>query len=269
MKKLIVASVSATLLITCILIYSCKKESGNAPVKKNDVFHRVTTWLDQQKHTSQPNKASNIDLLKQNLDFSGLKYESFNDGDQLIIIPIRDEFKSTKNSYRNSFAALVLIDDRGNIIKNGRIAVFTSATTASVNEIPENTFNKVLNTQPVACDGTFQFLSVTGQLLHKFNYINGQINKFSEVRPQNSGNTKTGMDSRANEGCTDWYIVTTYYANGVPVQQEYEYVGTTCEGCDDPNLESLCPDGDGTGSGSSGGVTDEITKQYIFKQGRK
>lgn len=61
------------------------------------------------------------------------------------------------------------------------------------------------------------------------------------------------------EGCTDWYLVTTYYDEYYNIiEQTSEYLGTTCVGCNDNNYETLCP-GTGGGGGNDGnnGSTEE------------
>ena len=92
--------------------------------------------------------------------------------------------------------------------------------------------------------------------MHKYEYRKGNVFSFGEVRNQSPATNRTELNSSVNANCTDWYIVTTYYIDGIPVSQDYQYIGTTCEGCDDPNLQSVCSDN--AGSGSGGGSPNDV-----------
>ncbi len=261
MRKLFVLLIPSIFLVVLIFLTSCQKELSNSKKKENNVSEKVNTWLNNQKSLGQPNKAVNIELLKSSLDFSRLKYEQFSMGDQLIIIPIKENFKTKKNGDKNSLLNLVLIDDKSGVIKSGRIALYTPEADNILNKIPDNTFNKVLNTEPIESNGMFRFLSVTGQWLHQFEYKNGRIHSFGEVKQKTTSNAETSTTSRQNATCIDWYLVTTWYVNGVPVHQDSQYIGTTCGGgaCDDPNFQSLCPDDNGGSGGNGGGINDIVT----------
>lgn len=243
-------------------LISCKKELKDFSLEEGRLQQEVVNWLNSNKVESQPNKASNIDRLIQSLNFSDAKVETFVDGDELIIIPINGRYKAQSSGADHSLLNLILINDPKNIIKNGRIAVFNPSK-KELNSIPDHTFSKVLKLEPSGCDGSFAFLSVTGKLLHKYEYKNGSLLSFREVRSQGVA-TDTRSNSASNSNCTDWYIVTTYYLNGVPVSQDYVYIGTTCEGCDDPDLQTICPDNGGSGGGG-GGTNDLIETTNVVE----
>jgi hypothetical protein len=251
-------------LTICATLTSCKKEVPTSLGVEKTLATTVTKWLESQKSVRQPSKAENIEQLKGNLDFSKASIEPFTDGDQLIVIPIKETFRDVKLPGSRSILNLVLINDRQNIIKNGRIAIYIPAAGEKLNKVPRNTFSRILTAETISCNGIFNFLSVSGTLLHKYEYKDGRLSSFGEVSNQAHGNSQNISEKSVNGNCTDWYIVTTYYSNGVLLYQESQYIGTTCEGCDDQNYQSICPD-TGTGSdGGSGGVnTDEITTDDI------
>src|SRR5258705_12705590 len=91
-----------------LVLFSCQKEA----VKKNSndqLISKVNVWLDNQKSGLTPNKAANIDLLKENLEYSNLRIEPSGEGEQIIIVPITDNFKTLKITDKNSFPNLVLL----------------------------------------------------------------------------------------------------------------------------------------------------------------
>ena len=71
-----------------LILASCQKDAE----KKNnndELISKIYSWLDKQKSPNQPNKAANVDLLKENIDFSALKFEHFTKNEQFIVIPIK------------------------------------------------------------------------------------------------------------------------------------------------------------------------------------
>jgi len=51
-------------------------------------------------------------------------------------------------------------------------------------------------------------------------------------------------------GCTDWYLLITYYdEEGNPIDYEAYFLGTTCVDCNDPEYQSLCGSQGGGGGG--------------------
>ena len=63
-------------------------------------------------------------------------------------------------------------------------------------------------------------------------------------------------------GCTDWYLVTTYYYLDGSKEETWEYVGTTCEDCIDSSYQSICESEDGAGGGGGG---TEYQNQTVFE----
>jgi len=65
-------------LFLAAFFFSCKKEESknSEPSSVNkELQTKINSWLDGQKPKTQPNKAANVELLKDNLDFSKLSIE--------------------------------------------------------------------------------------------------------------------------------------------------------------------------------------------------
>jgi len=50
--------------------------------------------------------------------------------------------------------------------------------------------------------------------------------------------------------CIDWYLVTTYHWADGSTTESWDYLGTTCDDCDNPEMASICPDDGGGGGGA-------------------
>src|SRR5688500_8275059 len=101
-----------------VVLFSCQKD----PIQDNSndlLISKVNTWLDKQKSTKQPNKAANIDLLKENINFSALKFENLNANEQFIVIPINENYKIKKNIDKNTHAILLLVQNKTGSILRG------------------------------------------------------------------------------------------------------------------------------------------------------
>ena len=77
-----------TLWATILVLFSCQKEfeNQNTDNSQDELILKVNSWLDKQKSPTQPNKAANIDLLKESIDFASLKSEEFNQNEKFIVI---------------------------------------------------------------------------------------------------------------------------------------------------------------------------------------
>ena len=235
---------------TILVLVSCQKEfeKQNTNNVHSELISKVNGWLDKQKSPTQPNKAANIDLLKENIDFSSLKSEEFNQNEKFIVITIKEEYKIKKNIDKNTSSVLLLVADKiGNIIQ-GNIVLYIPDKNQQVNTIPDNTFFKMYNEKNLACDGLFRFLSPTGRWMYQREYKNGKLSSFGYVKASNN------FEGRSETDCTYYFFILTLWVEGVAVAQEVTYLGRTCERpCDDPNNQALCPDeGGGGGSGGAG-----------------
>jgi hypothetical protein len=229
--------------------FSCQKEfeKKNTNNTHGELISKVNGWLDKQKSPTQPNKAANIDLLKENIDFSSLKSEDFNQSEKFIVVTIKEEYKIKKNIDKNTISVLLLVSDKiGNIIQ-GNIVLYIPDKNQQVNTIPDNTFFKMYNEKDLACDGLFRFLSPTGRWMYQREYKNGKLSSFGYVKASHN------YEGRVETECTYFFFILTLWVEGVPVAQEVTYLGRICESpCDDPNNQTLCPD-DGGGGGGGGG----------------
>src|ERR1043165_8451742 len=119
MKKIILSSAA-----TIIFIISCNKDAEKMPAADNALIAKVNSWLDNQKPANKPNKSANVTSLEHSLDHSALRFEDYNNGQKILSIPIKDNFKTIHNLEKNSNNNLVLIIDKSGNIKKGNIVMY-------------------------------------------------------------------------------------------------------------------------------------------------
>ena len=238
---------TVALAIVITFLCSCKKEISENYSPNIEVIKKINTWLDKQKTGLKQFKSENIDLLKKNLTYSNLRIEKSDAGEQIVIVPISEEFKQKKINDKGSIPNLVVILDRSDNVRWGSVILF-KPDTPGVTKVSDNVFYNLFNTGNVNCNGQFQFLSPAGFWLFQLNYKDGALKSCGQIE-QGSAPTTT---ARLNTICIDWYLVTSYYLDGILVYQTREYVGQTCsDDCNNGLYQSLCPDGGGGGGGSS------------------
>lgn len=248
-----------------LVFFSCRKDASDETAndsKFNDqVISKVKLWLEEQKAHMFEFKAANIDLLKENLEYSNLNIEVSGNNEKIIIIPINENFKQKRITDKNSIPNLVLIMSTSGDIRKGNVVLFKPKNNGTYSKVPKNTFYNIFNTAFVNCDGQFQFLSIAGKLQYQLEFEQGKLASASSLK-----NEEKKIDTRLNSICINWCLVTTYYVDGIPVYQTSEYVGTTCsDDCYNPDYMSLCPDGGG-GGGNEEDVWDTDAESAIMSQ---
>ena len=250
MRKLSFSSTALLLLSIIFLLNACQKESSQvvAEINSNQAIKaKVNLWLTEQKTVADESKRPNIELLKENLDFSQLRIEKYDAGEQIIILPVRDEFKKAKHVADNKIPNLVLIMDKSGNIRKGNLVLYIPKNGEIVNKVPENAFYDIFNTGTPKANGLFKFLGIGGGQIYQLEYNNGKLISSGLMKKG------SGLSNRTeSEGCIDWYLVTTYYYTDGTTSQTEEYVGRTCGNNECEDVECLDP-GSGGGGGGGGG----------------
>ena len=257
---------------TMVVLFSCQKEA--LKTNSNDqLISKVNTWLDKQKSPTQPNKAANIDLLKDNLNFSELKFEELNQNEKFLIIPVNEEYETKKNIDKKTILVLLLVMDKSTNIIRGNLVLYSPEDNQRLNEIPNHTFFKMYNNKNLDCNGLFSFLSVTGRRMYQREYKDGKLRSFGYVKASNNPDEASNLAvGRTEADCTYYFYILTWWIDGIPVSQEAIYLGRICESaCDDPMNQTLCPDDGGGGGGLGLGVEEpccvpDPNAQFISSQ---
>lgn len=257
------------LLIFIQILNSCQKnleKFETASPLKGEMKIKINLWLDKQKVESQPNKMANIELLKNSLSFDNLKIDKSNNGEKIVVIPIEDKFKTNKDVDKNSSVSLVVILDSSEHVRKGNLVIYVPDQSEINNSLPENTFYNIYNTARVKSKGLFKFLSVSGKLLFQLKYKNENLYSFGLIQSKENKKGKSDMILRENATCIDWFLVTTYYYSDGTTSQTSEYVGRTCTGCDDPTIQSLCPEWGNGGGGEDIALNPKLVDWKVVEQ---
>jgi hypothetical protein len=113
-----------------ISLFSCQKEfeKQNIDNTHGELILKINGWLDKQKSPTQPNKAANIDLLKDNLNFSELSFEELNQNEKFLIIPVNEDYETKKNIDKKTVLILLLVMDKSTNIIRGNLIIRLTTT---------------------------------------------------------------------------------------------------------------------------------------------
>ena len=265
MKKIIPSLVLILLCSTVMLFYACDKKelksSSGAFDNSRIIRAQVTSWLDRQQAQLGPKYSENMEILKSNLELEKAHVESLYDSKKLLVIPIRKGLADKKQIDPNRLYHLALVLDRSQQIESGKVVIFKADNASPEAALPENTLSKLYKSEPVSVAGQFRFLHIAGNLLYLMDVKNGRPYSYGRYKTKNR-NASAGL-SQVNAQCTNYYLVLTYYENGVAVKETWTYIGQVCEseGCGN-DYETFCPPGGGGNGGGETGVECCIPDPY-------
>jgi len=211
-----------------ICLNSCKKDVSTGSSSNKEAIGKVNSWLEEQKTGKPSNSVSNIELLKNSLDFASLRFEKSEEGEKLLIVPVDKSLKSIADQAANSIPNLVLIIDKAGNIRKGYIVLYTGENGVA-NKIPDNTFYHIFNTAEPECNGKFRFHNIMGRLLYQLEYKDKWLQSVGLVKAKKKLDVANNTGSRTQEGYyIDWYLVTTaYYDDGTSQVVSEIYLYTT------------------------------------------
>jgi hypothetical protein len=250
MKKKSISRLLFVLSFISFTFYGCQKEisdqNGSANFTAVVLSSKVNNWLDKQQAQAATGRKEKIRQLQQNLDFDKLHIETLNSSEQLIIVPVRIEYKTINNKDNPVSNTAVFILDKAGEIRQGNVMQYASGITDSDNSLPNNTIAKIYNNQKIEGSGKFTLLSVYDKFEYELTYKAGNLQSTGYMQPNAAANGRTSS-------CIAWYLVTTtFYSDGSQETTE-TFLGTTCyeSGCypNDPNLQSLDCIEPGSGNG--------------------
>jgi hypothetical protein len=222
---------NAFLLITLfgLIILSCKKESPRSEPNLTDspTLKRVIDWLDIQKQKFK-DKADQktIATIEEDLMGSQLSTEILNDKEKLIIIPLKEEFKTINITNQLSFKSLVIREREDYGFTIGSIIEIIPKK-QNYDKVPSNLISKIYNDQNNDLNGIFSALTLTNKSLYEKEFKDGKLASLSYLYKKKK-NSRSGRESTSQKinDCIDWYWVT--YVDGVIVNEQYVF--TTCDG---------------------------------------
>jgi hypothetical protein len=200
-----------------------------------------------------PFKNNILKKILQNVVYENMYVEKLHKNENLIIIPLKNEYFSQHvNSQKNKpLQYLILVENEDGKIRRSDIILFFPEN-AALKKLPFNSFSDFFDKEELPVDGIFTLVSFGDVKQFEMVFKNGKKDKFNlwrgEKKNYASNNTAT---STSSQNCIDWYLVTTYYENGLPINSTWEYVGTTCNSSSCPPNMQCDVTGDEGGGGSS------------------
>jgi hypothetical protein len=221
-------------LIAVLVLAGCKKnDEVEATQPPGALETKIANWLQGEKLKASVEKSQKIEDLGKLLNYGKLYTEPHYDGHTFVMVPIKPGYKSFNNKGKNPLNNLMITLDKNGTITEGKVMQFVPDAGAAPEKLPENTFHNLCNSSDgeVPVNGRFTATTVGDRFLYSLDYRDGDLKgsiMFKQPEWKAVGRTNT---------CTDWYLVTTYYENGVIVSQTTEYLGQTCSTPYNPNME--------------------------------
>lgn len=242
-----------------LAVVGCRKSDTNESI--NSFKGEISSYLESQKFAStNPSAATvdanrNIDLLKNNLDFSLATTERLDEETNLVVIPVKNRLVAEKNLDKVSILTLLLITNNEKKIISSNIVYFLPADQNKRSVLPENTFSNLLGGKEVALDGIYKMLTLSGRWLSQFTIKNKKLSSVGTVEKKKT----VGDNSGRTNTCTNWYLITTIYWVDGSVTRTEEYIGTTCgDNCGgNGGYATVC----GVEPEESGGGSDVISSE--------
>ncbi len=250
MKNRSISRLLLALSFVSLVFFGCRKEIsdqyGSTKLTVSVLNSKVNNWLDKQQAQAGVGRKEKIKQLQQSLDFEKLHIEALSADEQLIIVPVKNEYKTVNNQDRPVSNTAVFILDKTGEVRKGNVMQYTSGIADGNNSFSDNTITKIYNRQKIDYSGKFTLLSVFDRFEYELTYKNGNLLSTGYMQPNATANGRTSS-------CIAWYLVTTtFYSDGSQETSE-TFLGTTCyeSGCypNDPNLQSLDCIEPGSGNG--------------------
>lgn len=227
-KYLLFSGIFAAIFL--ISTFSCQKNIETAIVTKapdSAVFKKIIAYLNARRELTGDEGKLKIDAIKTNLLFDELRLEKFNANENLIIIPLKENFKTRNNIQGKSYKNLVVIEDSKGNYRKGDIVEFIPKNN-NLMVIPKDYFADVYNNKKgLTADGVISILTLSDRNIIDLTYNNGTLEKYRYTSPMIDGKLlyKNNIQQVVNQ-CINWYW--QYYVNGLLVYEEYAF--TTCSG---------------------------------------
>lgn len=254
MRHLISYQIILFYAVMLVFLNGCQKEkSSGHSSPENQSGKKVNAWLDSNI-SGNTLRNERIKALKDNLDISKLSVEDLDQGEKMIIVPLKRGFVSNINKETDPINNLLLFVDKNGSIRKGNIVQYIPDTGGSHSSVPANTFYAIFNDKPVEASGRYTYLSIFDKFQYEMQYQNGSVLSFGIMK---SKDKEPGGSDRENQLCIDWYLITTYYYADGTTHTDEEFIGTSCYGSCLPG--ELCDELDPTevgGNGGSDGIVD-------------
>jgi hypothetical protein len=232
------------LLLISLIVSACKKDnidSNSVILTKRmteDFKSSIEDYLFKKSQTVPDSRRFSPKKLLKKINFSTLKVIKTTDG-YIILSKFKKEDQNKSSIYSNriesNYQDSVLIFHYGiNSVDNFYIVKYTG------DSITENNVENFYSLKNISETGTYKYYNDDSRFMSEIKFNKGVFQGISVLLRKAS---LLLSNQRTESGCTDWYIITTFYNSNGSITGQYEtYIGTTCDGScapSDTTLESL------------------------------
>ena len=199
MKKCYKIMLFAILAIFIGSFVSCRKEvEEESPLSSYNLNKKMTTdfsskqnipdWLENHKENYNTKDIKSLDAVIKSLDYSNLRVEKRDNGEDIIIIALNEIIKKDLNLVashlkfeENAILNLIIVKSKEGKLRWSSIMSFLPAENKKQLKLSDKTVQNILNNDLVDDSGIFTFINLKGNILYKTEYKNGK--RFSYSRP--------------------------------------------------------------------------------------
>jgi len=252
------------LILVPLLLFtiSCRKETvteNSIAYSKRNKGKQITSvsekqiiadWIVEHDKSLNSKDKKTLDLISNNLNYDGIEVKDRDNGDDIIIIPIKETVKSHLNLNAkhlkldaNSILNYVIVRNKDGKLRWSYIVSFQPSDGKKHSKLLDGTLQNILNNKPVADEGVFNLINLDGKLSLQLSYKNNKISavgrpmtkaQYAEFKKLLSFEKKDNQKSLNNaplpEDCEDFFLVTTYYDGEGGTYEDWEYLYTECDG---------------------------------------
>lgn len=230
----------------------------------------IISWLDLHYGNLNSKDKTTLKTLSSNLQYDKLSVVTRNNGETIIVIPIKEaaiEYFSSNADYLKldgSAMSLIIVQGTQGKFRWSYIISHSSVEGRGLQSLSDTTIQNIINSKSVADDGTYKFINLKGKLLFQQKYKKGKLISFAKpLRKETTGNknyggfAKNSMSTLFSTLCHDYYLVETwFYEDGTSYQTE-TFLYRDCN-------EEQVPGGDDGGGGGNGDPEEPIDHSYTI-----
>lgn len=216
---------------------------------------RIKDWI--VTHDVRNNKdKQTLELVDKNLNYDEITIETRENGENIIIVPIKESIKGYLNLHaeylkldESSILNLMIVQNKEGKLRWSSIVSYLPTDGKRHSSLSERTLQNILNHEPVADEGMFKFIDLKGRLHQQIGYKNGKLSSWSTITNREEVEKLMAKEAKKKviatvkknnqpalknfplpEDCVDFFLVTTFYDGEGGTYEEWEYLYTECDG---------------------------------------
>lgn len=242
-------------------LFSCLKnnvDSKNEQLSKEPPNFK--TWADRYSIALSNQRLQTLNMVRNKANHPATQIRKLANGQKLSVIPLDHSFLNEMKISKYSSGYILAFQDSSEVIQRADVVLYSSETSENktITEVAD-VFQQYFTSSKISLQGSLRFLTLDGKYKYEVGFANGEPQKWARATKRPAKNASSTGDIEKSLTCYAFYLVVTYYQDGVIVNQTETYLGTSCYGESNGDCpgdwEGFCTPGSGGGSG--GGETLE------------